>query len=309
MNDHDWQPLLSYCRAGIAEVVKFGAISWVSGTDVIHETGGNPLCFGRSLMKPWQMKGITAELAEVLNKQQQALSLASHNAELTHLTCAKSILPEIEHALLKTPSCLPLMPNEQVSTADKWNHPCSGKHAAIIRACQLNHWPLQDYLSETHPYHQVFIQAIRSVIGENWQPQAVAIDGCGLPAFSQSVREMAQLFASLVTTQHDDWIWSAMVDNPDLIGGNGRLDSAIMTAGKGKVLAKEGADGLLGLAIDHPKYPDGLGIVIKLSHGWDGTASGFVAAHLLASLGIDLPLPTAPEGQTAQVADNLCPRV
>ena len=100
-----------------------------------------------------------------------------------------------------------------------------------------------------------------------------------------------------------------MVDNPDLIGCNGRLDSAIMKAGKGKVLAEEGADGLLGSAIDHSNYPDGLGIVIKLCLGWDGTASGFIAAHLLASLGIDLPLPTAPEGQTAQIADNLCPRV
>ena len=31
----------------------------------------------------------------------------------------------------------------------------------------------------------------------------------------------------------------------------------------GAVLAKEGADGLLGMAIQHPDYPDGLGVVIK----------------------------------------------
>lgn len=307
MTSSDWQPLVSYLRSGIPEVTKFGAISWVSGTKVIHETGGNPTCFGRSLMKPWQMKGVAAELEAVLNDEQKALSVASHNAELTHLACARSILPESKHELLKTPSCMPLMPNEQVRNSDKWNHPCSGKHAAIIRACQLNNWPQEGYQKTSHPYHQVFLQAIRSVVGDHWQPQAVAIDGCGLPTFSQSVREMAQLFASLVNHKNNDWIWQAMVNHPDLIGGNERLDTAIIKAGKGKVLAKEGADGLLGLAIEHPNYPEGLGIVIKLSHGWDGTASGFVAAHLLAFLGIEFAAPTPPEGQTAQVAELLCP--
>ena len=43
--------------------------------------------------------------------------------------------------------------------------------------------------------------------------------------------------------------------NPDLIGGFNRLDSTIIKSCNGKVLAKEGADGLLGLAIDHPDSP------------------------------------------------------
>ena len=35
----------------------------------------------------------------------------------------------------------------------------------------------------------------------------------------------------------------------------------MLKAGQGRVLAKEGADGLLGLAIDHPDYPRGLLVV------------------------------------------------
>ena len=60
-----------------------------------------------------------------------------------------------------------------------------------------------------------------------------------------------------------------MVAEPDLVGGLDRLDSTILKAGGGRVVAKEGADGLLGLAIVHDAFPEGLGVVIKIAHGWD----------------------------------------
>ena len=56
---------------------------------------------------------------------------------------------------------------------------------------------------------------------------------------------------------------------PDLTGGFNRLDGTIIKAGGGQVIAKEGADGLLGLGIIHPDYPNGLGVVIKIAHGWN----------------------------------------
>src|ERR1041385_4546839 len=75
-----------------------------------------------------------------------------------------------------------------------------------------------------------------------------------------TVTDLAKLFANLVTERHDDWIWDAMVEHPDLIGGFNRLDSTILKACHGRVIAKEGADGLLGLALEHPEYPDRLGV-------------------------------------------------
>ena len=75
---------------------------------------------------------------------------------------------------------------------------------------------------------------------------------------SNTVSELALLFAALARHKDEDWIWQAMVDYPDLIGGFNRLDSTILKAGGGDVVAKEGADGLLGLAVVHPDYPDGL---------------------------------------------------
>ena len=95
-----------------------------------------------------------------------------------------------------------------------------------------------------------------------------AKDGCGFPTVSNTVNELARLYAGLVRDKDVDWIWQAMVEHPDLVGGFNRLDSTILKAGGGKVIAKEGADGLLGIAIEHPDYPKGLGIVIKIAHGW-----------------------------------------
>ena len=87
-----------------------------------------------------------------------------------------------------------------------------------------------------------------------------------------------------------------MVQYPDLIGGFNRLDSTIIKAGGGQVIAKEGADGLLGLGIIHPDYPNGLGVVIKIAHGWNAQATWYVARAVLGVLGIDLrnPLCVAP---------------
>lgn len=301
----NWVPLVKYQREGITEVVKFGSVCWIAGDKPIHIYGDDIQCFGRSLMKPFQMKVFVEELKDVLTPIQKALSLASHNAEIQHIEIAQSMLEQ--HDLLDTPSCMPLMPNEEITVPSKWNHPCSGKHAGILRGCEIKGWPTENYQSQAHPYHQAFKQVIQKVLGDKWQPQTTAIDGCGLPTFSNSLVEMGQLFSALVKDKDADWIWESMIEHPLLIGGQNRLDSAILEACGGKVLAKEGADGLLGLAIDHPDYPEGLGIIIKMSHGWDGTATWFVAHKILAQLGFDIPPATPPELQTVIVSENVCP--
>ena len=132
---------------------------------------------------------------------------------------------------------------------------------------------------------------IRRFLGEDWTPQRIAKDGCGLPTVSNTVAELAQIYAGLVRDKDKDWIWESMVRHPDLVGGFNRLDSTILKAGEGTVIAKEGADGLLGLAIEHPDYPKGLGIVVKIAHGWNAQATWYVARAILGVLGIDLRNP------------------
>ena len=135
----------------------------------------------------------------------------------------------------------------------------------------------------------------------------VARDGCGLPTVSNTVSELALFFAGLAARADEDWIWEAMVRNPDLIGGFNRLDSSILKACDGRVIAKEGADGLIGLAVRHQDYPEGLGIVVKIAHGWNPQATWYVARAVLGVLGFDLRNPYPLERQKAFIVPGVVP--
>ena len=119
--------------------------------------------------------------------------------------------------------------------------------------------------------------------------------------------ELALLYARLVVEKDEDWIWEAMVRHPDLVGGFNRLDSTVLKAGEGRVIAKEGADGLLGMAIEHPDYPKGLGIVVKIAHGWNSQATWYVARALLGVLGINLRNPYPLNRQKAFIVPGIVP--
>ena len=85
------------------------------------------------------------------------------------------------------------------------------------------------------------------------------------------------------------------------------MDSTIIKAGAGEVIAKEGADGLLGLSIAHPDYPKGLGVVVKIAHGWNAQATWYVARAVLGVLGIELRNPYPLNRQKAFVVPGIVP--
>ena len=74
--DVPWEPLVDYRRAGVSETTIHGAVGWAHGNEVIHQFGGNVLCYGRSMMKPVQLKVIAKELDPLLNWESKAVSAA-----------------------------------------------------------------------------------------------------------------------------------------------------------------------------------------------------------------------------------------
>lgn len=303
-----WVPLVDYRRNGIAEVTVHGAIAWVSENHVVYSYGGDVVCYGRSMMKPFHMKVFTEQLDSELNWPQKAVSVSSHNAEADHIKTVMSILSRSEWGLMQTPLATPLMQfGRQLRRPRRWYHTCSGEHAAILRGCRHRGWSRVGYVWPHHPFHQNYIAYVKNVLGSEWTPLATAKDGCGLATNSMTVTEMASLFAHLVTQKNDDWIWECMVRHPDLIGGFNRLDSTILKTCDGKVIAKEGADGLLGLAIEHPDYPQGLGIVIKIAHGWNPQAMWYVARWVLGVLGFELRNPYRLHRQKAFIVPEVVP--
>ncbi len=308
MLDNTWVPLVDYRRNGVPEVTVHGAVAWFRGKQLYHSYGGNVLCYGRSMMKPVQIKVIAKELDAHLSPESKAVSVSSHNAEPIHIQAVKDILKPSEYGLLQTPHALPLMQfGKQLRRPRRWYHSCSGKHAAILRACALHHWERVGYTLPQHPFHQVYMQKVHEILGGPLQSNILAKDGCGLPTIAMTVNELAALFADLALRKDEDWIWEAMVQHPDHIGGFNRLDSTILKSCSGRVLAKEGADGLLGLSILHPDYPEGLGVVIKVAHGWDPRASWYVARWVLGVLGFELRNPYPLERQKAYIVEEMIP--
>jgi L-asparaginase II len=91
---------------------------------------------------------------------------------------------------------------------------------------------------------------------------------------------MATMFARLGSPDRlgrlasaTDRIVRGMLAAPHLVGGTGRLDTDVMTAGGGRVIAKEGAEGLVcATSLQH-----GFGVALKVADGnWRRLAPAFV---------------------------------
>lgn len=314
--DVEWEPLVDYRRAGVSETTIHGAVAWaVGGPDgqldqarVVHSFGGNVLCYGRSMMKPLMMKVFTEDLADPFDWKQRAISVASHNGDAQHVAAAQSILPEEDWGFMQTPLDVPLVQfGRQVRRPRRWFHTCSGEHAALLAGCARKGWEQVGYMLPHHPFFHAYLEQVRRFLGADWSPLRVARDGCGLPTIANTVGELAQLYAGLAQVREEDWIWEAMQRHPDLVGGFNRLDSTILKTSGGQVLAKEGADGLLGLAIVHEDFPDGLGVVIKVAHGWNAQATWYIARGVLGVLGIELRNPYPLHRQKAFLVPGVVP--
>lgn len=306
--DVEWVPLVDYRRNGVSENTVHGAVAWCHGDKVIHSFGGNVLCYGRSMMKPFYIKVFADELAESTDWKQKAISVASHNGTFEHVEVSQSLLSESEWGLMQTPLDLPLVQfGRQVRRPRRWFNNSSGHHAAILKGLKLKGISRAGYTLPSHETFKEFLKVVRRYLGESFEPKRVARDGDGLPTVAMTVKELAQCYAGLAKNKSEDWIWEAMIKHPDLVGGFNRLDTTVMKSCHGKVIAKEGADGLLGLGIEHPDYPDGLGVVIKIAHGWNPQATWYVARGILGVLGFELRNPYPLRRQKAFLVPGVVP--
>ena len=156
--DVEWEPLVDYRRNGVSENTIHGAIAWFSGHQQIHSFGGNVLCYGRSMMKPFYIKVFEKELAE-LNWKQKAISVASHNGSAEHVAAAQSILSPGEWGLMLTPLDLPLVQfGRQVRRPRRWYNNSSGHHAAILKGCQQKRWNSEGYTLPSHAVFKAYMQ-------------------------------------------------------------------------------------------------------------------------------------------------------
>jgi len=306
--DVEWEPLVDYRRNGVSENTIHGAVAWFSGDQEVHSFGGNVLCYGRSMMKPFYIKAFSRELQDTTDWRQKAIAVSSHNGSAEHVEVAQSLLSESEWGLMQTPLDLPLVQfGRQVRRPRRWYNNSSGHHAALLKGCHLKGWNRAGYTLPSHRIFQEYSKVIARYLGAGFQPKRIARDGDGLPTVAMTVKDLARCYAGLAKRRDEDWIWEAMIRYPDLVGGFNRLDTTVMKSCGGQVIAKEGADGLLGLGIHHADYPEGLGVVIKIAHGWNPQATWYLARGILGVLGFELRNPYPLRRQKAFLVPGVVP--
>ncbi len=267
----------------------------------------------RSTAKPFQLLALLldglerspAQLAP-LEDADLAVLMASHSGEPRHTERVAALLERYRlsagelrcgaHPPFDRDTRHALIARGESPTALHCN--CSGKHTAMLAVCRARGWPLETYLDPGHPLQQR-IEALLCTLAGQPRPLPRSIDGCSLPTWWLPLRALALLFARLAWPAGAPELegrsaaaplarlYRAAVAHPGLIAGRGRLDTRLMAACAGRVMAKTGAAGMYAMAVaPSAAYPRGLGIAFKILDGDpDSSVREVVAASVLERLG------------------------
>jgi L-asparaginase II len=178
-------------------------------------------------------------------------------------------------------------------------HMCSGQHTVFLLLCRLRGWDPDGYWRDDHPSQVAYRDAVARAFGATPERLRLAIDGCGIATYAFPLREVARAFAmlaeptSLPATDPRRslapglvMIRDAMLAHPELVGGTrDRLDTSLMKAVPGRLVAKAGMEALRGMAILRgPRtgtYDGPSGLAVKIEDG-DGYDRGTWAASVEA---------------------------
>lgn len=233
-------------------------------------------CYMRSCEKPLQALCVY-DLGLVdkydISISDIALSYASHSGSRDHVEQLKSLLKKVDikqeqllcgtHLPLDKEERLRLLKNDEVPGVLHNN--CSAKHIFILACCQHKDWDTVSYTDFNHPIQKHINNVIQRYC--NVEKIEAGIDGCSMPIHAMSLIDMGAGFAKYFdgTTKYAEKIADAVTEYPINAGGKGRIDSSIIQASKGKLLAKVGAEGLI---IVTPRY-SGEALVVKMASGDD----------------------------------------
>lgn len=241
----------------------------------------------RSAAKPFQAvplveDGVVAEFG--LEKSEVALASASHNGEDVHLEGVAGILQKVDQSpeALKLGPFPPLLPEaaealyRSGSTVTPMHNNCSGQHAAMLGLVQIHGWPLDTYLDPSHPLQARMMEEMVRFTGLAREEIRTMPDGCGMVAFGVPLRAMARSFAKLGSSAGTETgpgqVLESMATHSYMLGGKGRLCTALPKATGGRLIGKLGAEGVYCVSIPE----EGLGVAVKVEDG--GIRAGDSAA-------------------------------
>ena len=307
---NQYQPVFELTRGRIVECIHFGAAAIVDSHGHLLASLGDPqlVTYLRSSAKPFQALPFIERKGHEnfsLTPREIAIMCSSHSGTDEHVETIKGMQAKIGVSANDLMCGIHYPFHEASADAMKvrgelptpYRHNCSGKHTGMLAHARLRGAPLENYVDFHHPVQESILQAFSEMCGLPSDQVELGIDGCSAPNFAVPLFNAALGYARLCdpfdqTTDRASackTITSAMMANPDMVGGPGRFDTALMQVGNGRILVKGGAEGFQSLGLQPgtlgPDSP-GIGIAIKISDG-DSTdrARQGVALAILQSLG------------------------
>ena len=238
-----------------------------------------------------------------LEPAELALMTGSHSGEDLHVRTLQALFRRtgLSQAMLATGT--EGMPLDQLTAArlardgerpGEVRHMCSGYHTAFLLLARLRGWPIEDYWLDDHPTQVAAREVIARAFGVSPSRMVSSLDGCGVPTYAFPLKDIARAYAFLAdpeSVRSDDAraglagsvavVRNAMLANPEMVAGTReRLDTSVMKALPGRLVAKGGAEGLRCYAIlpgprakGSSAAPSGLALKIEDGGAADRAAS------------------------------------
>ena len=185
------------------------------------------------------------------SSKELAIICSSHAGSARHVKVVEGLLEKIGLTAenLQCGAHKPLDKEEKIrlirenKTPTSIHNNCSGKHAGMLAICVKNNWDIDTYLDREHPLPKQILAKIKDLCQLKELPETVN-DGCSALISVLPYYNMGIGFLNFFSTSKYSPLKSAMIENPYTIGGNGRIDSEIIAASGGELIAKVGAEGL-----------------------------------------------------------------
>lgn len=305
------ESLVEVRRGSVTESRHRGHLVAVDGDGRILFQLGSPefITYLRSSAKPFQAIPLVASGAARrfrFNDREIAIACGSHNGDTIHTETVSGILAKIglDSSALKCGTHEPYSPEAAARLRAEQAEPnvlqnnCSGKHAGMLALALHLGADTASYDQPEHPVQQAINRAVSEFASLPLEEIPRGTDGCGVPVHAMSVYSMALMYARLVVppASMDDrlraaatQIVGAMLSYPEMIGGpTASLDTALMRAVPGRLIAKAGAEGLFTAGIiPSDDWPKGLGLALKIEDGDKGSRARRPAVvEALSQLGL-----------------------
>jgi L-asparaginase II len=279
-------------RSGFVESRHLGAVAVADADGRLLAAAGDPelVVYLRSCAKPFQAVAVRALGVESeLGLGQVALAGAcgSHNGEPDHVASVRKVLEAagLDETALRCPPALPTdrEARGRVDGPAAVYHNCSGKHAYMLAGSVVRGWAPERYTGPDHPLQAVVGDTLSDFAGA--AIEHVGVDGCGVPVHAMPLRALATAYARLgaraaAGEEGPAAVVEAVRRHPFMLSGTGQLDTRLVEATGGRILAKVGAEAAYG-AVD---LATGTGLALKVL---DGAPRSRGAALLAAMRALD----------------------